>query len=104
MGETVEQITERLSRKNFPEEAFETTKPILAQRKRQIERRRKKRRLSSETIDPEAFVSIAEAADFLGTSQDHVRRHFSRFFVRLGARRIGLKFKHILDPRVGDAA
>jgi hypothetical protein len=37
------------------------------------------------------IVSLAEAARLAGVSEDHLRRHYSTKFIRLGPRRIGMR-------------
>jgi hypothetical protein len=37
------------------------------------------------------IVSLSEAARLAGVSEDHLRRHFSEKFIKLGPRRIGMR-------------
>lgn len=72
----------------------------VATGKKRDRRRRHLRPIIAAERDPESFINVFEAAEFLGVSPDTVRRGYRRHFVKLGAMRVGLKFKFILNPDV----
>jgi hypothetical protein len=53
-------------------------------------------------IELEKIVTLAEAAELAGLSEDGLRRHHSHLIRRLSPRRVGMKLRDVLS--IGESA
>ena len=51
-------------------------------------------------FEPERIITLAEAAQLTGLSEDSLRRHYASLFRRLSPRRIGMKLRDA--PTIGN--